>query len=78
METKDKLLVSKVNEVYVQVDCDRHIAKELSSYFEFFVPGHQFTPAFRNKIWDGKIRLFSLKTNCVYYGLLPYIKEFAE
>jgi superfamily II DNA or RNA helicase len=34
-------------------------------------------PAFRNKIWDGKIRLFNLQTKQLYYGLLPYLERFA-
>jgi superfamily II DNA or RNA helicase len=35
-------------------------------------------PAFRNRMWDGKIRLFSQKTKEIYFGLYPYIKAFAE
>jgi superfamily II DNA or RNA helicase len=35
-------------------------------------------PAYRNKVWDGKIRLFSQKTGQIYVGLLSYIKEFCE
>lgn len=77
---KDKidLVVSKVNEVYAKVTCEKHIARELSEYFTFFVPGYQFIPAFRNRIWDGKIRLFDLRCNQVYLGLLKYLEEFAS
>ena len=74
METK--LTVIKRNESFVKVKCERSTAQELSEYFTFFVPGHQFTPAFRNKIWDGKIRLFDLRTFELYHGLLPYIESF--
>ena len=70
--------ISKLNEVYLKVECDRGFAQELSDYFTFYVPGYQFTPKFRNKIWDGKIRLFDLRTNQLYYGLLPYIEKFCE
>ena len=35
-------------------------------------------PAFRNRMWDGKIRLFSQKTKEIFFGLYPYIKAFAE
>ena len=76
METK--LTVIKRNESFVKVKCERSTAQELSEYFTFFVPGHQFTPAFRNKIWDGKIRLFDLRTFELYHGLLPYIESFCE
>jgi superfamily II DNA or RNA helicase len=72
------LLISKKNEVYATIECERHLAKELSEFFTFFVPGHQFTPAFRNRIWDGKIRLFDSRNNTIYLGLLSYIEEFCR
>lgn len=70
--------ISKVNEVYCKIECERGIARELSEYFTFFVPGFQFVPAYRNKIWDGKIRLFNLQTSQLYIGLLDYLKLFCE
>jgi superfamily II DNA or RNA helicase len=70
--------ITKKNEVYAKVECERHILQEMSEFFTFFVPGHQFTPAFRNRIWDGKIRLLDLRTNQIYLGLKEYIKEFAD
>ena len=70
-DNKEHLIVEKVNEVYVKVNCERHVAQELSDFFTFFVPGHQFVPAFRNRIWDGKIRLFDLRNNQLYIGLIP-------
>lgn len=72
------LIITKKNEVYAKVQCERHLAMELSEYFTFFVPGYQFVPAFRNRIWDGKIRLFNRVTNEIYLGLIPYIKEFCD
>jgi len=72
------LIITKKDEVYAKVQCERHLAMELSEYFTFFVPGHQFVPAFRNRIWDGKIRLFNRQSNEIYLGLIPYIKEFSE
>ena len=72
------ILVSKKDEVYAKITCERHMAQELSEYFQFYVPGYQFVPAYRNRLWDGKIRLFSLQTNCLYLGLLPYLQTFCE
>ena len=72
------IIISKKNEVYAKITCEKHIAQELSQFFEFFVPGYQFVPAFRNRVWDGKIRLFNLQTNQLYLGLLDYIKQFCE
>ena len=72
------ITISKLNEVYAKITCEKHIAKELSEFFTFFVPGYQFVPAYRNRIWDGKIRLFDLRNNTIYGGLLNYIEEFCK
>lgn len=72
------IIVTKKDNVYAKVECERHIAQELSEFFTFYVPGYQFVPAFRNKIWDGKIRLFDLRSNQIYLGLMEYVGSFAE
>lgn len=72
------IIITKKDEVYAKVQCERSTAMELSEYFTFFVPGYQFVPAYRNRIWDGKIRLFNLHTQQLYLGLIPYLKEFCE
>jgi hypothetical protein len=41
------------------VDCEAGHAAELSDYFSFYVPGYKFMPAYKNKVWDGKIKLFN-------------------
>ena len=53
------------------------MAAELSEYFTFYVPGYKFMPAFRNKIWDGKIRLFNTQDHTLYGGLIDYVTKFA-
>ena len=70
--------IEKKNEVYAKITTEPHIARELSEYFTFEVPGAKFMPAYRNKVWDGKIRLFSIATGQIYLGLLPYIREFCK
>lgn len=76
METR--LIIRKSNEAYVRIDCDRSTAQELSDYFTFYVPGFQFVPAYRNKIWDGKIRLFDQRNNHLYHGLYSLVETFAS
>lgn len=78
MQANEHITITKVNEVYGKVTCERHVARELSEYFTFFVPGYQFVPAYRNRIWDGKIRLFNLQTSQLYLGLIPYLTEFCD
>ncbi len=75
---QDNILLEKIDEVYIRVHAERHLLMELSEYFTFMVPGYQFMPAYRNKIWDGKIRLLDLRTNLLYSGLIPYIEKFCE
>ena len=77
-DNSNLIIIEKKNEVYITVDCDSGVQREISEFFTFYVPGYKFMPAFRNRMWDGKIRLFSQKTKEIYFGLYPYIKAFAE
>jgi len=70
--------VTKKNEVFLKVDTEASTARALSDYFTFEVPGARFMPAYRNRIWDGKIRLFSPATGELYLGLLPYLKKWLD
>ena len=70
--------LEKVNEAYIRVICERNISQELSDYFTFYVPGYQFTPAYKSRYWDGKIRLLDLRTMLIYRGLIAYIEKFCE
>ena len=35
-------------------------------------------PAYKNRVWDGKIRLFDVRTNELPVGLFPFLEEFAK
>jgi superfamily II DNA or RNA helicase len=70
--------IERVNELYVRVRAEPSTKMEMSSYFEFEVPGAKFSPAFRNKVWDGKIRLFNYMTGLIYAGLIPHILKFCN
>lgn len=70
--------IQQLDTVNIKIDCDRGIAKEISSFFTFTVPNYKFTPAYRNKVWDGKIRLFNTATHTLYAGLLEYVFKFSQ
>ena len=73
-QTRYKIHIFKLNEVYLHVTCDNDgMCRALVDYFTFEVPGHKFMPAYRNKMWDGKIRLFSPKTGQIYVLSLIHI-----
>ena len=68
--------ITKVNEVYVKIESEHSVAQEISDHFTFLVPGHAFVPAFRKRLWDGKIRLFNVMNRLLYGGLLPHLCKF--
>jgi superfamily II DNA or RNA helicase len=70
--------VSKVNDVFMKVDCDDGLARDLYDFFSYTVPNAKFMPSVKNRYWDGKVRLFSIKTHQIYIGLLPYVDEFCR
>ena len=73
------MLISKKNEVYIKLqDTEPSTAAELNDFFTFEVPGFKYMPAYKNKMWDGKIRLYNIVTGEIYMGLLPYIEEYLE
>ena len=72
------LIISKKNDVYVKVDTEPNIARELVDFFTFEVPGARFMPTYKSRVWDGKIRLYNQMSGEIYFGLVPYVEEFAK
>jgi superfamily II DNA or RNA helicase len=72
------LIISKKNEVYLYIKAEPYIYYELADQFTFEVPNAKFSPQYKNKYWDGKIRLFSTQTGEIYIGLLDRIIRFCE
>lgn len=74
----EQILVSKIDEVYLRISTDTGIEKELSEFFKFRVPGFQFMPRYKMRVWDGYIRLYDSYHQRLYVGLLPYLKQFCK
>jgi len=72
------IIIVNENEAYVRIICEDGIAYELREAFTFQVPGYQFTPQYKARLWDGKIRLFDVRTKQLYRGLVPYVAKFCE
>lgn len=72
------LALYKKNEAFINFECEKSIAQEMSDYFTFYVPGYQFTPQYKSRVWDGKIRLADLRSFTIYHGLIPYIQKFCD
>jgi len=72
------LVISKKNEVNLQISSEEHVYYELADQFTFEVPGAKFSPAYKKKFWDGKIRLFNINTKEIYVGLLDRVVQFCK
>lgn len=71
--------VEKMNEVYLRVYCeDMGVESELADYFTYEFPGARFTPKFKARLWDGKVRLYDSLRKTIYCGLYDYIVKFCE
>ena len=60
------LVIDKKDEVYLKIEAEENIRRELSEYFTFEVFGFKFMFQYRSKVWDGKIRLYSYATGQIY------------
>ena len=72
------IIIHKLDEVTIKIQCEQYITKELSEQFTFDVPGAKFMPSFRSRHWDGKVRLLNSRTNTTYAGLYSLIEKFAN
>ena len=73
-----KIHIEKISEVYIRVFSDPSVEADLEQFFTYEVPGARFTPKFKARLWDGKVRLYSLIRKTLYAGLYQYILEFAN
>lgn len=69
--------IEKLDEVYVRIFSDPSVEQELVDFFTYQYPGAQFTPQYRARLWDGKVRLYDPIRKTLYLGLVKYVEEFA-
>jgi superfamily II DNA or RNA helicase len=72
------IFLSKKDEVHLKVKCEPSIGQELNDHFAFDVPGAKFHPLYKARMWDGKVRLYSMFTQELYVGLKEYLERFCE
>ena len=73
----DIQIVNK-DHVHLKVKSEPSIAQELNDHFSFEVPGAKYHPLYKSRMWDGKVRLFSMFTQELYVGLKAYLEHFAK
>jgi len=72
------VIIRKLNDIYVQVQCSQAIKKELYEYFSFYAKNYKHMPKYRDGLWDGKIRLFNYGDQTLYYGLAGKLVEYLK
>ena len=72
------IIITKKNEIDLHLECDPHILYELQEAFSFDVEGASFSPAYRKKYWDGKIRLVSVNASTMPCGLVYRLAKWAD
>ena len=72
------IIISKKNEIDLQLKCDPHILYELQEDFSFDVEGASFSPAYRKKYWDGKIRMVSVAASTMPVGLTYRLAKWCD
>lgn len=68
----------QTSNVWARIRCEDSVAQELSEFFSFTVPTAKFRKKEAKKYWDGKIRLFHIRTHKIYAGLEGYVRHFAK
>ena len=72
----EKVTISRVDHSHIKIDCELSVLQEISEAFTFKVKGAEFMPAYRNRMWDGKIRLLNLMTRQILAGLYQRVVDF--
>jgi len=74
----EAIRIRKLSHAMLHVQCDWGQAEEIKEFFSFYVPGYKFMPAYKRRIWDGKIRLFDSNRGELPAGLISHLVKFIE
>lgn len=74
----ERVHLQYVNAVYCKVVTEPAVLMELSDRFTFFADGYRFSPRYKARVWDGKIRLINRLTATCYAGMAKLIKKFCD
>lgn len=76
MSTDNTIRVRLLNHSYMAIESNAHQEQELREHFSFFVPGYRYMPAFKRKVWDGRVKLYNMVTKQMNVGLYHHLKKF--
>lgn len=64
------IIIEKNNESFVQLHCNEEINHEINNLFSAFAVGYRFNPRYINRLWDGRVRVYSPITQLLPIGLV--------
>lgn len=73
---ENTIRVRLLNHSMMAIESTPSQQQELREYFSFYVPGYKFMPAYRNRKWDGKVRLYNQVTRELNVGLYEQLRKF--
>ena len=78
MERPKDIIIHRKSHASVTIECNDTIARELSQFFSAFAPNYRWSPLYKSRQWDGKIRFFKFENNSLPIGLVEKVFEFAK
>ena len=72
----NEVIVTKINSSYVRIEADEDTLHDINNYFAVYADGYMFNPRYKARVWDGKIRFFSINTGLLPAGLVPTLEKF--
>lgn len=74
----ESVSIKKLNESFLYLNASRSVSESVSEHFSFFADNYQWSPKFKSRMWDGKIRLFNSRFNTLPLGLKNQLIEFLK
>lgn len=72
------MILKALNHSWMHLDATPEQREEVRRVFQWDVPGAEWSGAYRNGFWDGKISLFDSRRQLLPTGLLPYFRVWAD
>lgn len=67
--------LKKINSLYIKVETkNKNLLKALDKKFCYLEENYWFSPKYKAKLWDGKRKVFNLKSQTIPIGLSHYIE----
>lgn len=73
-----EIIITRLNSSFVQLDADDDVLHDINAFFAVYADGYLFNPRYKARVWDGKLRFFSINSHMLPSGLIPILEKFAK